>query len=103
MVVLSRSELFVFKLSWLGLRLIAGIGGLMNEGDEGSIDDNVDELEDDDGGCIDSPFMFRGLRGDGDVIGLPRTPSSGALVVVVVAGLTGAARVDWRLPKVVDG
>jgi hypothetical protein len=39
-----RSDEFVLRLSWLGLRFIAGIIGLMNEGDDGS-DNNDDETE----------------------------------------------------------
>lgn len=31
-----RSEVLVFKLSWLGFRFIAGIIGLINDGEDGS-------------------------------------------------------------------
>lgn len=37
-VFLIKSEAFVFRLSWLGFRLIAGMVGLMNDGDDGSVD-----------------------------------------------------------------
>lgn len=36
MVFVIRSEVLVFKLSWLGLRFMAGILGLMKDGEEGS-------------------------------------------------------------------
>ncbi len=70
-VGLIRSEVFVFRLSWLGFLFIAGIVGLMNvEGDDGS--DNSDEESELKGGWMDRPFMFFGRLGAGDVIGLSR-------------------------------
>lgn len=61
--------MLVFKLSWLGFRFMAGICGLINDGDDGSetrVDDSVGEMN---GGCIERPFMFRARLGDGEVIG----------------------------------
>lgn len=39
----ANSFVFVFKLNWLGFLFIAGILGLINEGDDGS-DTSVEEL-----------------------------------------------------------
>lgn len=65
-----RSEELVFRLSWLGFRFIAGIVGLMKEGEAGSdVSDDDDEVPAS-GGWIDSPFIFRARLGDGEVIGL---------------------------------
>lgn len=36
MVLLIKSDVFVLRLNWLGFRLMAGIMGLMNKGEEGS-------------------------------------------------------------------
>lgn len=58
----------VFKLSWLGFRFIAGICGLMNDGEEGS-ETRLVESEVANGGCMERPFMLR-LLGEGEVIGL---------------------------------
>jgi hypothetical protein len=69
-VGLIRSEEFVFRLSWLGFLFMAGIAGLMKEGDEGS--DNSDEESELKGGWMDRPFMFFGRLGVGDVIGRAR-------------------------------
>ena len=71
---MMRSVVFVRRLSWLGFRFMAGIVGLMNDGDVGSetrlVTDDVAN-----GGCIDKPFMFLGRRGDGDVMGRSRVAS----------------------------
>jgi len=65
-----RFDVSVLRLSWLGLRFIAGIAGLMKEhaGEEGS--DSTDEERELNGGWMDKPFMFFGRRGAGDVVGL---------------------------------
>lgn len=63
----TRSDEFVFRLSWLGFLFMAGILGLMNEGEDGSETRELDiELK---GGWIERPFMFLGRLGAGDVIG----------------------------------
>lgn len=62
---LFKSDEFVLRLSWLGLRFMAGILGLIKDGEEGS--DTSVLLNDT--GWIDRPFMFRGFRGEGEVIG----------------------------------
>lgn len=89
-----KFEVSVCKLSILGLRFIAGILGLMKDGEEGS---DIIELVDvvaATGGCMERPFMLRGRRGDGDVMGRKKEPASGALMVI------------WGLfkePNVVEG
>jgi hypothetical protein len=65
---LIRSEVLVFRLSWLGLRFMAGMAGLMNTGDEGS-DTSDGDCDGANGGCMERPFMLRGRRGEGDVTG----------------------------------
>lgn len=44
-----RSEVLVLRLSWLGLRFMVGIFGLMKEGEDGS-DTSVEETEPPNGG-----------------------------------------------------
>jgi hypothetical protein len=93
-VRIIRSDELVLRLSWLGFRFMAGILGLMKDGDEGS--DTSDELFVvvlPNGGWIDRPFMLRGRRGDGEVMGRSKLGSS--------APFTGA--MDGRPPKVVAG
>lgn len=82
----------VLRLSWLGFLFIAGILGLMKEGDEGS-ETKLDDRELANGGWIDNPFMFL-LRGDGDVMGLSRLPKSFTVRLFIV---------DGRPPKLVAG
>ena len=65
-----RSVVFVLRLSWLGLRFMPGIVGLMKEGEEGS-DSNEEESELK-GGWIERPFMFLGRLGAGEVMGRSR-------------------------------
>lgn len=61
---------FVFKLKLLGLRFMAGIIGLINDGEEGSeVIVELIVLLGANGACIDRPFMLRGLLGPGDVMG----------------------------------
>lgn len=62
----------VLRLSWLGLRFMAGMAGFMNEGEEGS-ETRFDDSAVWNGGWIDRPFMLRALLGDGDVIGRGRS------------------------------
>lgn len=65
-----RSDEFVLRLSWLGLRFIAGIMGLMKEGEEGS--DSTEDESELKGGWIERPFMFLGRLGAGEVMGRSR-------------------------------
>jgi hypothetical protein len=62
-----RSEEFVLRLSWLGLRFMGAIVGLMNEGEEGS--GSSDEERELIGGWMESPFMFLSRLGPGEVLG----------------------------------
>jgi hypothetical protein len=83
-----RSDELVFKLNWLGLRFIAGILGLMKDGEAGSETMVVEMVDATTGGWIDNPFMFRGRLIPGDVIGLSsELPNSAAGV-----GAGGSAR-----------
>jgi hypothetical protein len=66
-VRVMRSEEFVLRLSWLGLRFMGAMVGLMKEGEEGS-DNNDEELELE-GGWIERPFMFLSRLGTGEVMG----------------------------------
>lgn len=83
----------VLRLSWLGLRFIAGIFGLIKSGDEGS-ETSCEDNELAKGGCIDNPFMFRARRGEGDVIGRSRLLQSLTVRLSMVEG---------RPPKLVAG
>jgi hypothetical protein len=70
---------------------MAGIVGLIKDGDEGS-ETRVDESElVAKGGCIDSPFMLRGRRGPGEVMGR------------CVGSETVSVAIDDRPPKVGPG
>lgn len=63
-----RSDELVFRLSWLGFLFIAGIFGLMKEGEHGSDTREFDrELK---GGWMERPFMFLARLGAGEVMGL---------------------------------
>jgi hypothetical protein len=97
---LSRSELFVFRLSWLGFRLIAGIWGLINDGELGSIAGAGATAEDEKTGWIERPFKFRGFLGEGEVMGRKTGFISGMAALDVVAG---TAILDMFMPKVVEG
>jgi hypothetical protein len=86
-----RSDVFVFRLSILGLRFMPGIFGLMKDGDGGSeaivvvpmvFVAAVPVAIPSEGGCMDRPFIFRALRGDGEVMGRMNVLGSGALSVV---------------------
>lgn len=88
--LLCRSCELVFRLSWLGLRFIAGIVGLMKTGDDGS-ETSLDDREFVKGGCIESPFMFRGRLGPGEVMGR------------CVGSETVRDAIDGRPPKVGPG
>lgn len=77
---MTRSDVLVLRLSWLGLRFIAGIVGLMKEGDAGS-DTSVAAVLLMNGGWMDKPFMFLGRRGEGDVMGRPKLEISVAPIV----------------------
>lgn len=72
----ARSLEFVFRLRLLGFLFMAGIFGLIKDGEDGS-DGCVEEADEAaKGGCMESPFMFRRL-GAGDVIGrIMRGPGS---------------------------
>lgn len=60
---------------------MAGILGLMNDGDAGSeTSEGERELK---GGCIERPFMFFARRGAGEVIGLSRLAASETLKVAI--------------------
>lgn len=74
-VALAKSEVLVLRLSWLGFLFMAGIFGLMKEGDEGSETSEEDNELLTKGGCIERPFMFRARRGEGEVIGRARFES----------------------------
>lgn len=65
----------VFRLSWLGFRLIAGMTGLMKDGDEGSDERFEEEWWPPRGGCMERPFMFRAFLGEGEVTGRDRLES----------------------------
>lgn len=90
----ASSLVLVFKLSWLGFLFMAGILGLINEGDDGS-DTSVEEVvEPANGGWMDRPFMFLGRRGVGDVIGrIKRCPDSD----------TDRLAMEGKAPKEVPG
>jgi hypothetical protein len=94
--LLNRSDVFVLRLNMLGFRFIAGICGLMKEGDPGSETRLVvGVVLAADGGWIERPFMFLGRRGDGDVIGRLKVLVSDA------SGATGGLL--GRPPNVVEG
>lgn len=78
-----RSDVLVLRLSRLGLRFMEGMTGLIKEGEVGS-DGNVgsdgggiaiefvaDEAAEEasKGGWIERPFILRGRRGEGEVMG----------------------------------
>lgn len=66
-----RFEEFVLRLSWLGLRFMGAIVGLMKAGEQGS--DNIEEDEERElaGGWMERPFMFLRRLGPGEVMGRP--------------------------------
>lgn len=99
-VLWIKSEVLVLRLNWLGFLLIAGIVGLINDGEEGSETSEmfVVEVEAANGGWIERPFILRPLRGEGDVIG--RCSRGGSLNRVVVVVLL---RLVERSPKLVAG
>lgn len=88
--------MFVCRLSWLGLRFMAIIWGLMKQGVAGSTLDDLAMEVTDKGGRMESPFMLRGRRGAGEVMGRLST-----------TGLAGGSRpvlsVTVRAPNVVFG
>jgi hypothetical protein len=65
---ITKSDVFVLRLSWLGRFFMGGIMGLMKvvDGDAGS-EIRFEAMA---GGWIERPFMFRARLGDGDVMGL---------------------------------
>jgi hypothetical protein len=83
-VVFSKSELFVFKLNWLGFRFIAGIWGLIKDGELGSIGGAAAAVEDENTGWMERPFRFRGFLGEGEVMGRERGFNSGTVEFKVV-------------------
>jgi len=95
-VLLIKSEVLVLRLNWLGFRLIAGIMGLMNDGEEGSETKEmvVVAVELAKGGWIERPFMLRARRGEGEVMGRCNRGGSLSSVVGLAAG---------RAPKLVAG
>lgn len=98
-VLVMKSEVFVFKLSWLGFRFMAGIMGLMKTGEAGSdTKERVVVVEAGNGGWIERPFMFRPRRGDGEVIGRCRRGGSATLRLFVMVVV-----ILEKLPKVVAG
>lgn len=89
----AKSFEFVFKLKLLGFLFMAGIFGLINDGEGGSDGCDKDAAEPAKGGCIERPFMFLRL-GAGDVIGrIRRGPGSETVRPVM----------DGRAPKLVPG
>jgi hypothetical protein len=70
-VRVMRFEEFVLRLSWLGLRFMGAIMGLMKAGEQGS--DNIEEAEERElaGGWMERPFMFLRRLGPGEVMGRP--------------------------------
>lgn len=87
------------RLNWLGFRFIAGILGLINEGEAGSDSSETVLVVAANGGWIERPFMFRARRGEGEVIGRCRRIGSGATPSdsVLTMGLLG------NMLKVVEG
>lgn len=89
----ARSLEFVFRLRLLGFLFMAGIFGLMNDGEEGSDGCDEEAAEAAKGGCIERPFMFLRL-GAGDVIGrISRGPGSETVRLAI----------DGMAPKLVPG
>jgi hypothetical protein len=82
-----RSEVLVFRLNWLGFLLIAGIVGLINDGEAGSDTSEilVVDVETANGGWMERPFMLRPRRGEGDVMG--RCSRGGSLNIVLLVVL----------------
>lgn len=68
----------------------------MNEGDEGSVPLCFEVAVTVNGGCIDRPFIFLGLRGEGDVIGRANARGWGMPSISVLV-------VDCGSPNVVEG
>jgi hypothetical protein len=58
----------------------------MNAGEQGSERTVWDVGEVTIGGCIESPFMFRSLLGDGEVMGRSRVGASGTFKVIMAGG-----------------
>ena len=84
------------------MRFIAGICGLINDGDAGSTEGAVEVLGEANIGWITRPFKLRGLRGEGEVIGRESDFSSDEIAI----GIGGASKVcagDRAVPKVVEG
>lgn len=70
---------------------MAGILGLMKEGDAGSDTSEVERVFAK-GGCMESPFIFRGRRGPGEVMGRTSRRGAGASETVRLA-------IDGNAPK----
>lgn len=84
---------FVLRLRLLGFRFIAGIFGLMKDGEDGSDACADDEAEAAKGGWMERPFMFL-RRGAGDVIGRIKRGAGSETVRLAIEG---------RAPKLVPG
>lgn len=89
----ARSFEFVFKLKLLGFLFMAGIFGLINDGEDGSDGCDEEAAEAAKGGCIERPFMFLRL-GAGDVIGRIKRGPGSETVRLSMGG---------RAPKLVPG
>lgn len=79
-----KSDVLVLRLSWLGFLFMVGILGLMKDGEEGSETSEWDEVGAASGGWMDNPFMFRGLLGEGEVMGRAKPPCPMTLSVEVL-------------------
>lgn len=77
---------------------MAGIFGLMKEGEAGSETKETLLVVEANGGWIERPFMFRARRGEGEVIGRCRKPGSARpRLPVLPLGMLGS------IPNVVKG
>lgn len=86
----------VFKLNWLGFRFMVAIFGLMNEGEAGSDAIFPAGIAGADGGWMESPFIFLGLRGDGDVMGRIKPPNWMGGVLTVAGDVTASDAIVGR-------
>lgn len=91
-----KSVVFVLRLSWLGLRFMEGIMGLMKQGEAGS--DSTDGESELNGGWMKRPFMFLGRLGAGEVMGRSRFgPDTDKLAML--DNPKGAGAKPWRGAK----
>jgi hypothetical protein len=82
-VCLIKSEALVLRLRRLGFLFMAGMEGLMKEGEQGFDTMDLDEAAAV-GGWMERPFMFLGFLGAGDVMG-----RSNALASEMLSNETG--------------